>query len=540
MGLRELSVARQLFLLQLAVILLTAVVGSVLVYRQAEQTSENDASRNVLAAASLVAQLPQVRETLTRPPLTGNAILQPIADAIQVASPEVDESVVIIDSQYTRLTSPTPSGVGIRYDGDLTAELSGQTVLDRWEENPSEPRMRARVPVYGTQGQVVGVVEVSSHSQIAQAFSRLLPGLLGVFGSALAAVALGSFFVSQRLKRQTHGLGPEEITAMYEHHDAVLHAMREGLVVVDPTGRMILANDEARRLLLFGADFHGQRVHDLKIPGSLRELLESGRTVTDEIHLTRDHTLLVNQMPVYRKGRLLGTATTLRDHTELQALTGELDSIRGFADALRAQAHESANRLHTVVMLVELGKAEEAVTLATAELQAAQQLADQLVGAVQEPALAALMLGKLAVAHEKGVELFITPDTVVDAVSIETRDLVTLVGNLVDNALEAAVAGPAPRRVDFTARQDGDTLVIRVADSGSGLDPERAQQAFTRGWSTKTPDRLHGRGLGLALVGQVVHRYSGTIDVSNEGGAVFTVRLPHVVASGTPAPSEFA
>jgi two-component system CitB family sensor kinase len=177
-------------------------------------------------------------------------------------------------------------------------------------------------------------------------------------------------------------------------------------------------------------------------------------------------------------------------------------------------------------MLIELGKPEQAVRLATAEQQIAQQLADQLIGAVEEPALAALLLGKVAAAHEKGVELLVTPDTAVRSVAVDMRDLVTLVGNLLDNAIDAALAGSKPKRVMFTARQDSDTLLLRVADSGQGLDPEHAQEVFTRGWSTKPANRLHGRGLGLSLVGQVVNKYAGAIDVSNNGGAVFTVRLP--------------
>jgi two-component system CitB family sensor kinase len=146
--------------------------------------------------------------------------------------------------------------------------------------------------------------------------------------------------------------------------------------------------------------------------------------------------------------------------------------------------------------------------------------------------LAALLLGKAAQANEKGVELTITEDTVVRHVTVEARDLVTLVGNLVDNAIDAALSAPPPRRVTVTVREDDRDLVVRVADSGSGLDAAKVKDAFTRGWSTKPADRLHGRGLGLALVGQVVDRYGGSVDVDREEGAVFTVRLPQPARSG--------
>jgi two-component system CitB family sensor kinase len=236
--------------------------------------------------------------------------------------------------------------------------------------------------------------------------------------------------------------------------------------------------------------------------------------------------LVVNQLTARWEGRDLGTVVTLRDHTELRALTGELDNVRSFAEALRAQAHESANRLHSVVTMIELGHPERAVEFATAELAAAQQLTDQLVGAVSEPALAALLLGKAARCHEKGIEFVLTPDSAVRGGSVDPRDLVTLVGNLVDNAIDAALAAPPPRRVTVTAREDGDALLLRVADTGAGLRADQVRDAFQRGWSTKPAGPLGGRGLGLALVGQVIERYGGVVEVSNDRGAVFTARLP--------------
>lgn len=170
----------------------------------------------------------------------------------------------------------------------------------------------------------------------------------------------------------------------------------------------------------------------------------------------------------------MGNVVTLRDHTELQVLTGELDTVRGFAESLRAQGHEAANRLHTVVSLVELGRTEQAVEFATAELTTAQQLTDRVMGAVAEPVLAALLLGKSTEVSERGVKL----------------------------------------------------VILRVADNGPGVDPASVPVMFQRGWTTKLSDGPVGHGLGLALVGQAVRRYDGGIEVEQDLGAVFTVRLP--------------
>jgi sensor histidine kinase regulating citrate/malate metabolism len=280
-------------------------------------------------------------------------------------------------------------------------------------------------------------------------------------------------------------------------------------------------------------------VADLGLPAPLTGALLSAEPRVDEVHLTASRVLVVNTSPV-SGGERRGTVVTLRDVTELQSLMGELDSERGFTQALRSQAHEAANRLHTVVSLIELGRAEEAVEFATAELELAQTLTDEVISAVSEPVLAALLLGKAAQANERGVELVVSEESGIDDGLLQTglpaRDLVTVLGNLIDNAMDAA-QGTVGARVTVTAFTDDSGLVLRVADTGAGVDPAHAEAVFQRGWSTK-PAGPGGRGLGLALVRQAVSRHDGTLTVAEArgGGAEFEARLPlPTVAPGAPA-----
>jgi len=245
--------------------------------------------------------------------------------------------------------------------------------------------------------------------------------------------------------------------------------------------------------------------------------------------VTGTRVLVVNQAAARPDDASAGTVVTLRDHTELQALTGELDSVRAFAEALRAQAHEAANRLHTTVSLVELGRGQDAVDFAIAELESAQRLTDRVVDAVGEPVLAALLLGKAATAHERGVLLEIDPSSAVGSTGIPGGDLVTIVGNLVDNAIDAALSGEPPREVQVGLWVSGDGLEIRVEDTGPGLAEEDLIHIYERGWTTKGADgapRGLGRGLGLALVSQAVRRHGGTLNCRPGPGAEFTVTLP--------------
>ncbi|UUZ58801.1 sensor histidine kinase [Nocardioides sp. B-3] len=183
---------------------------------------------------------------------------------------------------------------------------------------------------------------------------------------------------------------------MYEYHRAVLHAVREGLLLLDDRDRVQLVNDEARRLLDLPADVIGRHVGELGLPPALAQAAVGETAEADDVYVTGEHVLVVSTSPALWKGREVGAVVTLRDRTELRAVTGELDVVRGLTDALRAQNHESANRLHTVVSLIEMGRSADAVEFATEELRVAQLLADRVVSAVEDPVLAALLLGKTA------------------------------------------------------------------------------------------------------------------------------------------------
>jgi two-component system CitB family sensor kinase len=437
-----------------------------------------------------------------------------------------------MSTRGVRYSHPDPARIGEKFLGHIDVPLRGRPFTETYTGTLG-PSVRAVVPVRDGGGTVRGLVAVGiTQATVARGLRQELPVLLGAAGAGLLLAGTGSWLVSRRLRRQTHGLGPAALARMYEFYDAVLHAVREGLLLLDPGGRVQLVNDEARRLLDLPDGVIGRPVDAVGLPAALGDALAAGAARTDEIHLTGDRVVVVNQAPARWAGHAVGTVVTLRDHTELQALTGELRSVRGFAEALRSQAHEAANRLHTVVSLVELGRTEQAVEFATAELAVAQRLTDRVLAAVDEPVLAALLLGKSAEASERGVELVVADDIAVPEGAVDVRDLVTIVGNLVDNAVDAAVAAPGPRRVTVAAGIERGNLlerghlVVRVADSGAGLDPAHVELAFRRGWSTKPHDRLGGRGLGLALVWQAVHRHGGTVEIDHDEGAVFTVRLP--------------
>jgi two-component system CitB family sensor kinase len=500
------SIARQLFVLQVLVVTLLVAVGTTGAVLLASDDAEQSAVDQVTGIAEAFARSPMVIQAIGSADPT--ATLQPYAEATRRATHT--DFIVVMAPDRTRWTHPTASLIGQPFVGTIDKALHGGRVVETHNGSLGES-VRTVVPIESATGTVIGLVSVGiTTSAIKEKLWHRAPAVLLPAGLGLLLAAAGSWLLNRRLRRQTHGLGPAEMTRMYEYHDAVLHSVREGLVVADRDGRVTLINDEGRRLL--GTD----------LPPEIATLLGSRTPVADEPVLAGDRLLVANQRVIRFEDKIIGTVLTLRDHTELRALTGELDSVRGLTEALRSQAHEAANRLHTVLTMVELGRTEEAVRLATAELADAQQLTDQVVGSVGEPALAALLLGKSAQAGERGVQLAVDDASHIDGSPLPSRDLLTVVGNLVDNALEAVVTTPAPRRVTVLVVEEDGEVLVRVSDTGPGLSD--ASLAFRRGWSTKA----EGRGLGLALVRQVASRYGGGYEVGTAtgGGAVVTVRLP--------------
>lgn len=520
---RPRSLAGQLFAMQVVLVAVVVAGCAVFAYLSDLDQAEETARRQSRATATAVAGSPSVVAAARS--ADPSALLQPYAEELRRRADVA--FVVVMAPDGTRWTHPEPGQIGRHYLGHIEQAARGET-LSETHRGTLGPSVRTITPVLDG-GRVVALVSAGiTIERISEQVREQMAALLGTAGAALALGGAGTYVINARLRRHTHGMNAAELSRMHDYHEAALHAVREGLVMLDGRRRIALINDGARELLGLDEGVVGRPAAELGLPAPLTGALLSSEPRVDETHLTADRVLVVNTRPVVG-GERRGTVVTLRDRTELQSLSGELDSQRGFTEALRSQAHEAANRLHTVVSLIELGRVDEAVEFATAELELAQALTDRVVDAVGEPVLAALLLGKAAQANERGVELVLTEDSRIDdgllPPSLPARDLVTVLGNLVDNAVEAAGGTPQARVTVTVAARAGDgELLLRVDDSGPGVRPADRDAVLGRGWSTRGP----GRGLGLALVRQAVARADGTLAVDGApgGGARFTVRVP--------------
>ncbi|TFV61175.1 sensor histidine kinase [Mycobacterium sp. PS03-16] len=505
------SLAGQAIALQVLVIAVIVIAGSALAIVDARRDGDEAARQQVVGVATALADSPSTAAAIA----SGRAteVLQPVTDAVRGHTGIAFITIMAPDG--TRFTHTDPRQIGGKYLGTTAPALRGETFSEVYTGTLG-PSIRAVAPVRDASGTIIGLVSAGITQQtLAQRWRAQIPTIAAVSLAALAVSSLGVWLIRRRLLRQTHGLRPDELRVMYEHHDAILHSVSEGLIVLDRDG-VALVNDEARRLLSLPP---GPVDRDA-LPAFLRS---SDPGVRDEVHVTEDRVLVVNRSPVAGAD---SEVVTIRDRTELQGALGELSSLQVLTDSLRAQAHEAANKLHTVITMVEMGRPDEAVTFATNELALSQRLVDRLSGAVAEPALVALLLGKTAQADERGIALTVTEDTHLPSHTdvLSAQEMVTVLGNLVDNAMDAC--DREDPWIEVTVHQDDERLLIRVADSGPGMDPSTFARAMQRGYSTKTGDDPAHHGLGLALVAQVAARHHGTVTADVTYGSVVTVTVP--------------
>ncbi|GAA2571340.1 ATP-binding protein [Streptomyces roseoviolaceus] len=530
---RRHSLAGEMLVLQLAIVVVVLLAVAAVSLAQSQATFTRVEGRRVSALAEQLAANPLVRSQLVRP--APGETLAPLVHSTQAQSGVTSVTVADAAGRIVSSTNPTVVGERLPLGPGTTRERgwSGQLTLD------GNRQLAAQVPVLGASeenlGRILGTVMIGeADPTVWQRLSGASSYLLAYLGIASGLGVAGSWLLARRVKRQTLGLEPREIAGLAEHREAMLYGIAEGVIALDPQHRLTLVNDMGRRLLDLPEDCVGQSLDGLGIDGRLRDVL-AGTTAgkRDEVVVRRGRVLVMNRMTVTKDGRLLGSVTTLRDRTELARLEREIGSFRSSSELLRAQAHEFANQLHTISGLIQIGEQDEVVCYIRALNQRRQSLDVTLSRRVRDTAVAALLMAKASLAAERKVSLRISDDTALERLAPEdAADVATVVGNLVDNAVDAA-APDGQRWVEVALRQDASSVEIVVRDSGPGVAPELAHEVFSHGFTTKAA-REGERGIGLALTKLVCERHGGEISVSNTpDGAVFTARMTVGRLTGT-------
>ena len=559
----------QTLLLQLGVVLLVVLLsGAVhawLVYERIGDEAENQA----LTLARTVAADPDIREDVQAiskeegtPPASVLAAgpLQAAAEAARIRTGAL--FVVITDETGLRLAHPEIARLGERVSTDPSVALAGQEITTR-NTGTLGPSAGAKVPVYApasapspdnaaTPGPIVGEVSVGySMQSLSKSLAQDIVPIALTAGGALLAGVLASFLLRARLQRLTLGLEPEEISTLVHDQVAVLQGVDEGVIGIAADGRISVFNAAAARLLDL-PDATGQDWTTANVPGQLKQLTRPAARDAEAVELVAGGRVLVaSARKAWHRKEDLGWVVMLRDRTELQQLTRQLDAVGTMSTALRAQRHEFANQLHTIAGFMSIGQHEQAKEYlarisATGPLKFPVEQAELL----QDTYLQAFVGAKSVEASERGVALRIGPETLVRGHVADPQDVTTVLGNLIDNAVSAAVAGSASERwVELEllddAGQDSGTLHIVVGDSGDGLGGLEPEEVFAEGFTTsEQPVRPGaGQGLGLALVRQLARRRGGDVRVLETGrkggpGAVFMATIPGVMGRASDGGAE--
>ncbi|GAC50434.1 sensor histidine kinase [Gordonia aichiensis] len=540
----------QVLLLQLSVIAVSLGVGFGVVIAGADDRSRDEYAQRALAIAQSVAVDRDTVREVAASDSTGLDALARVNGPVQRQAAAVRERtgalfVVVANADGIRLSHPDPAEVGKHVSTDPSKALSGQPDITTDRGTLGES-VRAKVPV--VDGRVVGVVSVGvSTEDLAAATRRSIGATVVIALIALAVGAVGSILLARRWQRLTLGLEPDELAELVRDQGAVLHAMADGVLAVDSAGVVRVINDKARQLLEITDDV-GTHLDALGLSDRIRVVLQTpthdpvAATVGDRIVLVSSHRVDID-------GRDLGIVASIIDRTDVEELTREIDSIAAMSTALRAQRHETANRFHVLAGLLSRGHVDEARSYLAELTGGAGHVGLDGVENVQEPHLAAFLDAKASHARERGVMLGLGDQTWVRGSLTDPITVTTVVGNLVDNAIDAASsesrrqggeAGTRPR-VEVDLITEGDELLVTVADSGPGIRFDDPSMIFADGVTTNDTSSVPGgRGMGLALSRQLARRLGGDIVVVDPGGdrrartenlwggAVIVARLPGV------------
>ncbi|MDQ4502525.1 sensor histidine kinase [Sinomonas sp. ASV322] len=521
---RARPLASQILVWTLCILLLTVALGGFVTSRIVRQTLDDQYRLRALGIATTVAQMPEIATDLE----TGDPSkrIQAIAEEVRIqAHPDY---VVVADRNGIRFSHPNPALIGKALEEPVAA-LDGETHVGT-DPGSLGVSANAKAPIRDAEGNIVGQVSVGIlEAAVDTAIGEEAGLIVGYSALVLLIGTASSVLLARAIKRATFGLEPAEISSLLQDREALLHGIREAMIGLDDDHRITVINNEARHLLGVEGNALGQPIEEVLPAGRLLDILTGKAEGADQTVLTEDALLVANRMPVSVGGRSVGAVVTLRDRTEVEALVRDLRSTEGLIQALRAQEHEYANRLHVVSGLLDLGDVDQARTFISGVSDTSRSLGEGLRARVEPPELAALILAKITIAGEQDINLSITDDSRLRQPFLGTQDLLTIVGNLLDNAMDAVVPQPEPRSVTLQL-DDSSGIFISVTDSGPGVPAEAIDDVVRDGYTTKPvkpgkrPDLR--RGIGLALVARIVHRAGGTMDVFAGPGGRFEVWIP--------------
>ncbi|MEH7305525.1 sensor histidine kinase [Neobacillus drentensis] len=502
------------------ILLLTLFFG----YRESQQIEENR-GRMALEISKTVSYIPTIIAAFqtSDPPKT----IQPIAEKIRKETGA--EFVVIGNKDGTRYSHPLKSMIGKKMTGgdNERAIKKGEYYVSK-AKGSLGPSIRGKSPILNKKGDVIGIVSVGFlledvHQQIMNNVTKVL--LVSLFAFLISL--FGSILLGRNIRKDTMGLEPFEIAALYKEKNAVLHGVKEGILAIDKDGYITMMNQPAKRLLHINGSVRHLKVDGLFPSDYLYEVLKSGNPQVDKEMVWKDKTVIVNCTPLFQESAISGVVASFRDKTEIEQMLNTLSEVNRYSEDLRAQTHEYTNKLYVLLGLLQLGENEQAIDMIQSETQVLQFQNSIVFNHIEDTKVQAILLGKLGKASEKKIKFEIVSDSYLKELPshFKISNLIVILGNLIDNAFEA-VSGIDSPNVKFFATDIGSDIIFEIADNGKGITAKEVPLLFERGFTSKNGDEP--RGFGLSNAEDAVIEMNGMIEVQStpESGTVFTVYLP--------------
>lgn len=511
-----------MFLLLGALVSITWLMVSMLV----SSILEEYIGRNALNVSKTVSLTTVVHEGLKN---KNSTQIQLYAESVRKATGA--RFVVVGDHEGRRYSHPVPERIGkLMVGGDNPRALERGEAYVSKAVGTLGPSMRGKVPIFANSGKVIGVVSVGYLQETVESVTEgyLQRVLLWVFGLFLLG-GIGTWLIARNVKQSIFGLEPVEIARLFMERNAILDSIREGVVAINDKGQVTMLDHEAAKILKIPPESGiGTSIESILPQTRMLEVLKSGEEQFDQEMIIGGIEVIVNRVPIWQNDRVAGVVSSFRRKDEIDRMAQELTQIQEYSEVLRTQTHEYSNKLHTLAGLIQLGSHQEALDLIGRETSGYQELLGTLAETVPEPLLSAIILGKYNRAQELRINFQLDPESrMIDIPKkINREKIVTILGNLLENALEAAQENTSGKRTVLLSMTDfGNDLIFEVEDSGSGIEDESVDLSLQHGFTTKSGT---GRGIGLSLVHENLKYLGGHLTVvrSSLGGMRFTIYIP--------------
>ncbi|MFC7063287.1 DcuS/MalK family sensor histidine kinase [Halobacillus seohaensis] len=514
------------------VVLLSLLITDLLITDNTGDDIRDQLEEKALIVSRSVAESQMVREELIDD--SSDQAIQEYAMSIQDASDVL--FVVVMNMEGIRKSHPDPDRIGHTFvGGDEKRVLNGEEYIST-SEGTLGHSVRAFTPIFAEDGEQVGAVSVGISLDAVEASLQkshqniLIGSLIGVLVGII-----GAFLLARYIKKSLFGLEPFAIARIHEERNRMLHSVREGIIAVDHQANITLVNKSAREIFqkagVSADDPVGMHISDYLPQSMLDRVLNTGEAELDEEQVIYGSSIIVNRVPLIVNDEIVGAISTFRDKTEVNRLAEQLTGVKLYAESLRAQSHEFRNKLHVLLGMIKMGYYDEVKSFIKELVDHQIQEAESVTKYIKDPALAGFMIGKLSYAREENVELFLTCETVIPKTkeSAETHELITILGNLLDNAIES-FGSREERRISITMSNVDDLLTVTMDDTGPGIDEDGQEEVFHKGFSTKGPNR----GYGLYLVKSSVDSLEGSIEMESKlgEGTSFQIIVPYEAEEG--------